>query len=82
MDKSVFDDQIERVKNIERNFGNFEDYVLLSTFGARKHRLIVEEAYANSCHEMKQVYQDLHPLELADLYDAQNMIGRFDGEFD
>ena len=70
---------LKRVKQIEKEFGSLENYVLQTTFQNANHRMRMEEAYANSTSEMKQVYQDLFLLELADLFDAQNFIGRFDG---
>ncbi len=76
----IYDEILWRVKQIEEAFGSLEEYVLLTTFESVDHRLRMEEAYANSAEEMKQVYQEFFLLELADLYDAQNLIGRFDGD--
>ncbi len=76
----LYGELLKRVEQIEKAFGSLEEYVLLTTFEGDEHRMKMEEAYAKSAEEMTQVYQDLSVLELADLFDAQNLIGRFDGD--
>lgn len=41
----------------------------------------MKEAYSSFAPEMKQVYQELSDLELADLVDFKIFVGEFDGKY-
>lgn len=80
MEKDVYADLMQKVEFIEKNFGSLENFVILSTWGHGGHKLIVEEDYSSSL-DLSAVYRELSDLELADLEDYKNFLGRFDGEY-
>ena len=80
MEKNGYAELMEKVEFIEKNFGSLENFVILSTWGQDRHRLIIEEDYSSSL-DLSAVYRDLADLEIADLEDYKNFLGRFDGEY-
>ncbi len=81
MNKNVFKKVLAKAEKIEQEFGSLENFVINTTIGHSKHRMRMEEEYSSNLHQLEKVYQGLNDLELADLVDYQNLIGRFDGEF-
>ena len=81
MERDVFVEVLKKVSDIEKKYGSLENFVILSTWPSKKHKLILEEDYS-SCdwEELSSVYQDLNDLETCDLLDYQNFLGRKDGE--
>ena len=82
MEEKVFRSTLEKVENIEKEFGTLENYAKKSTNLDEKHRLKIEDDYSSIFQDLTQVYDDLRELELADLFDFQNLYGRFDGDND
>lgn len=70
MKKSVFRNVLKRVKSIEENWGNLENFVLFSTFGTEKHTLKMREDFLLE-EGLEKVYENLLDLEQADLFDFQ-----------
>ncbi len=79
MDKNVYRKSLKRIKKLEKQHGNLENYAKVSTNFDDKHRLKIEEDYSSIYQEMTQVYNEFSDMELADLLDYQNLVGRFDG---
>ena len=75
-----YDEILSKVEKIEENGQSLKDFVVQSTCGDKRHKMILEEDYA-SIGELSAIYEDMHELERADLYDYQNIIGRYDREF-
>lgn len=75
-----YDEILSKVEKIEENGQSLKDFVVQSTCGDKRHKMILEEDYA-SIGELSAIYEDMRELECADLYDYQNLIGRYDGEF-
>ncbi|MDE6583401.1 MAG: hypothetical protein K2K31_01965 [Clostridia bacterium] len=81
MEKDVFKALLEKAKKIEEEFGELENFAKITTNCNEKHRMKMKEDFSSEYKDMSAVYQELYDLELADLLDFQNFIGRFDGEF-
>ncbi len=81
MDKNVFHQLEKRLKEIEENYGSLENFVVQTTIWGDQHRMRMEEQNSSVYDEMKQVYQELSDLELADLLDFQKKLGEENGEF-
>ena len=81
MKKDVFQRLLERAKQLEEEFGDLEKFAIISTNCNEKHTMKMKEDFSSEYKDMSAVYQELSDLELADLLDFQNFIGRFDGEF-
>lgn len=81
MCEDVFRKLDERAKEIEKR-QTLEEFAIHSTNLDEKHTLKIEDNYSSIYKKMGKVYQGLSDLELADLLDYDNLVGRFDGEFD
>ncbi len=81
MEKYVFTDLLDKVEKIEEKYGSLENFAKISTNCSEKHTMKMKEDFSSKYNDMSVVYQELYDLELADLFDFQNFIGRFDGEF-
>lgn len=81
MEEYVFQELLERAKKLEKEFGSLENFAKISTNCNEEHRMKMKEDFSSEYSDMSAVYQELLALELADLLDFQNFIGRFDGEF-
>ncbi len=79
MNKNAFHVLEKKTKKIEEKYGSLENFVAYTTIAPEKHKMIMEDYSVDN--EMLQVYQDLLPLELADLIDYKNLAGLIDGEF-
>lgn len=79
MKENAFFSVVERIKEIESEFGSFEDYVILTNFG-KKHRMRMKGVTLSDFQNMESV--DLSDLTYADLVDENKFVGRFDGKFD
>ncbi|MBE7075911.1 MAG: hypothetical protein E7375_02430 [Clostridiales bacterium] len=79
MQEYVYRQLLKKVEEIERK-KPLQTYILETTKVEDKHRLRMED-YSSSHKVLEHVYQELFDLELADLIDYQNFVGRFDGEF-
>ena len=74
-----YEKMLKKVEKIEES-QSLKDFVVRATCGKAEHKMIIEEDYEN-ISDLFGVYEDMKPLELADLYDYQSLIGRYDGEF-
>lgn len=81
MKKSVFHELEKKVLQIEKEYSSLENFVINSTIPNEEHTMRMEEAISSTICQLQQVYQELYDLELADLVDYQNFVGRFDGKF-
>lgn len=80
MDKNVYRPTMQKVAEIEKEYGDLTNFAILNTFESERHKMRMEkDIFSNT--EMSEVYQELSELELADLLDFQNMAGSFDGEY-
>ncbi len=70
MRKSVFRKVENKVTRLEKEYGSLENFFIQQK-GCEKHTLRMEEAYASFAPTMRKVYQDLSPLETADLLDLK-----------
>lgn len=75
MKKNVYCHLIKSLKEIEKSYGSLENYVKLTTYKDKKHRMKIEEI-SSVMSEMATVYEELKDLEYADLMDAQKFFGR------
>lgn len=73
-----YDEMMKKVEKIEKSGQSLKDFVIKSTCGEFKHKMIVEENY-RSISELNSIYEDMVPFEIADLTDYQSLIGRYDG---
>ena len=78
MATNPYKQMLKKIKNIEKNGQSLKDFVVKSTCGDVKHKMNNEQDYL--AQDMRDVYEDVRPLEVADLYDYQNLIGRYDGK--
>jgi hypothetical protein len=81
MEEKVFRSLTKKVKKIEKEHGSLENFVVNTTIWDEGHKLKLEDDFSSIVQQMQQVYQDISALELADLVDYQNFVGRFDGKF-
>lgn len=58
----------EYVKNVEKKYGDYISFVLNANFEGRQHTMLIEEEV-----DIKDIYEELSPLEKADLIDYFNM---------
>ncbi|MGN1200703.1 MAG: hypothetical protein ACI4R8_00360 [Candidatus Caccovivens sp.] len=82
MKENVYRKSLKRIEKIENEHGSFENFVITSTNLNDEHRMRMEGVSLSDFQDMEQVYQDLHDLELADLFDENFFVGRFNGKFD
>lgn len=82
MKENVFHYLEKRVEKIEKEHGSLENFVVNSTISDEEHRMRMEGQNFSAYEEMKQVYQELLDLELADFFDLKQLAGLFDGDFD
>lgn len=81
MQEKTYKQLKKRVEDIEKKYQSLENFVLNSTKLTDEHKMRMEEDYSFILKEIEQVYQELSDLELADLLDFENLIGRSDGKF-
>lgn len=81
MQEKTYKQLKKRVEDIEKKYQSLENFVLNSTKLTDEHKMRMEEDYSLIFKEIEQVYQELSDLELADLLDFENLIGRSDGKF-
>lgn len=81
MQEKTYKQLKKRVEDIEKKYQSLENFVLNSTKLTDEHKIRMEEDYSFIFKEIEQVYQELSDLELADLLDFENLIGRSDGKF-
>lgn len=61
---------IERkVREIEKEYGSLENFVVSTTIPDAKHKLKMK----GEIQELEKIYASLQDLELADLYDLKNL---------
>ena len=75
-----FFEVLSKVEEIEKKYGSLENFVILSTYPSKKHKLKLEEKYSLNIKELSAVYEDLKDLETVDLLDYKNLFGRINGE--
>ena len=78
-EKDVYRKIKESVEKIENSGESLEQFSTRTNF-AGKHKLRIEDVKSSDFQSMKQIYAELSELEIADLLDYQNLIGRFDGD--
>ena len=78
MATNPYKQMLKKIKNIKKNGQSLKDFVVKSTCGDVKHKMNNEQDYL--AQDMRDVYEDVRPLEVADLYDYQNLMGRYDGK--
>ena len=71
-----YQELLEKVKKIEKEYGSLENFAILSTCGRIKHKLRIGRSV-----DLESVYEELSDLEYADLIDYQNLKGEYGERF-
>lgn len=71
-----YQELLEKVKKIEKEYGSLENFAILSTCENVKHKLRIGRSV-----DLESVYEELSDLEYADLIDYQNLKGEYGERF-
>ena len=72
----MFEELEKKAKEIEKEYGSVENFVVSTTIPDDKHKLKMKGQFK----DLRKVYESLNDLEIADLCDFKNFMSEEDGE--
>ena len=73
----MFEELEKKAKEIEKEYGSVENFVVSTTIPDDKHKLKMRGNFQN----LESVYAELKDLENADLFDFKRFLSEEDGKF-